>query len=587
MAARFHRHILRITLNALIALALVTGVASGAIARHDNSAHTPSPARLLKAGAHTISGAAGIVDLAALPIARVSAMRASLRPWARHTRLTAAEQAAYDQWAISHPSALPAARALPLPKPGANFVGGGAIPSLASKSAGINSTQSGGWYPPDQAIAAAPGYIFVGVNNLLEVDNTSYGVKFGPWTPDQVFASVKHSGDFFSDPQITFDAERAVYLIAWLEFNPTTNHDYIDLAISKTSSPSPLGNFYVYQVAGSVTGSDDGCDYPTLGYDYWGAYITCLTYSVSTNNLTGNRLFAFSLSAMLSGALGGINYWYNIPSSTNCQTSCAPSFALSPTIEDGVPQAEWIVSTDAGYSISSNLILCALTNTQAIGKTSPPTMSCDINTLGTGYSNPIGARQPGTTNTVDPGLGPKQIAYRNGRLVYTLVSAVNCNGVAEDSVTWIDTVPELTTIAANNPQLVNGINGNATESGYICFGGTTDAYMPAIIPSGEADIALVFNLSSAVSTIYPSIAYTGRMAVDAPYTMGQGGKTAYVVQGINSTGSSRWGDYSACALTTNLVSRGVVYCGGEFGGPNTSSTSSYGWDTELYSLRME
>ncbi len=80
-------------------------------------------------------------------------------------------------------------------------------------------------------------------------------------------------------------------------------------------------------------------------------------------------------------------------------------------------------------------------------------------------------------------------------------------------------------------------------------------------------------------------------AADPEGTMGQGnpggsGAWAQVVKGTNASGSPRFGTYSACALTTNLVTRGIVYCGSEFGGPNTSQ-NGFGWDTELYSLRME
>ena len=66
-------------------------------------------------------------------------------------------------------------------------------------------------------MAAAPGYVFEGTSGALEVFSTSYGKKYGPWTPAQLFAAVLHSGDTFTNPQITFDAERALYLIAWTE----------------------------------------------------------------------------------------------------------------------------------------------------------------------------------------------------------------------------------------------------------------------------------------------------------------------------------------------------------------------------------
>lgn len=99
----------------------------------------------------------------------------------------------------------------------------------------------------------------------------------------------------------------------------------------------------------------------------------------------------------------------------------------------------------------------------------------------------------------------------------------------------------------------------------------------------EGDMVLAFNYSS--SGIFPSIAHTGRTAADAPGTMGQSVNSAAVVFGAHSNDSGRWGDYSACALTTNSVTRGIMYCGGEFGGPHTV-LGGLGWDTELYGIRM-
>ena len=60
--------------------------------------------------------------------------------------------------------------------------------------------------------------------------------------------------------------------------------------------------------------------------------------------------------------------------------------------------------------------------------------------------------------------------------------------------------------------------------------------------------------------------------------MGQGYAASSSSVGSNPNDSGRWGDYSACALLGNFTTRGIVYCGGEFGGVNTA-LGGFGWDT--------
>jgi hypothetical protein len=81
--------------------------------------------------------------------------------------------------------------------------------------------------------------------------------------------------------------------------------------------------------------------------------------------------------------------------------------------------------------------------------------------------------------------------------------------------------------------------------------------------------------------------YTGSAPTDALNTMGQGGSWNWVIQGAQNVNPRFFGGFTTtCALTTNLVTRGIVYCAGQYGGPQSSLTGS-GWDTELFALRME
>lgn len=172
--------------------------------------------------------------------------------------------------------------------------------------------------------------------------------------------------------------------------------------------------------------------------------------------------------------------------------------------------------------------------------------------------------------------------YKGGRLSFAFATAVNWNGdtATRSGVYWADIEPFLTTVVAHNPQWVAGFNNH--QQGYFGDVGAY-TYMPTMSPSDEGDDALVFNYSSA--SIYPSIVYTGRMADDALGTMGQG-NSYFVASGSHPNGSGRWGDYSACALNVQPTTRGYLFCGGEYGGSQASATG-VGWNTYLYTLRME
>jgi hypothetical protein len=586
MLSRFKASTWRMIASGMLGLALVSAGAAGIFAQHQAKASTTKASFSIPG--HAITGAygrSGSVNLATLPpataaqIEAAGAASASVSGRVNRPLKTAAQLAAEHAYALAHPGSLPKAVGKTLGRT-PNSYGGGLTPVLTSSANGISFAQSGcNCAPPDQAIAAAPGYVFEGVNNLLEVYTPAYAQKFGPWTPNQLFAPVYHSGDGFSDPQITFDAERAMYIITWLEI-PASGSDYIDYAFSKTSTPSPLTNFWVYQFSASFWGAGDFCDYETLGYDYWGTHLTCILFN--GNSFLGNGTVSVSTNDALAGSFPVGWGWGSIPTDVSCGTGCFdPAYRISPTMEDGVPQAEWVSATDAGYGVTSqNLTLCSMTNTHALNTGASPTYTCAFTSLGNLYDDPAAAAQPSGTGQVYPGVGYKQIAYRNGQLYFALPILINCGGVVDDGILWNIITPQLTNLATNNPQHINGLVSAFTQAGYWCYT-NADSYMPTFMADNEGDAALVFNYSGA--GFFPSIGYTGRTAADAPNTLGQGTSSGFqAVGGTGNNTTSRWGDYSACALTTNLVARGIMYCAGEYGVGATAI-----WQTFLYSLRLQ
>jgi hypothetical protein len=70
--------------------------------------------------------------------------------------------------------------------------------------------------------------------------------------------------------------------------------------------------------------------------------------------------------------------------------------------------------------------------------------------------------------------------------------------------------------------------------------------MGAVGVDQEGNMAIAFSASS--SSIHPQIRYAGRLAGDAPGTLGQGEATLIAGTGSQSGGFGRWGDYAGMSI---------------------------------------
>jgi hypothetical protein len=475
------------------------------------------------------------------------------------------------QGGISAQTPAPAARqaqqlAQQLPASGAtaesqDFVGGGALPALGKQFAGLDSTQAGGGYATT-AIATDVGYVMQGTTNALAIYSTATGATLGgPYAAQSFFASVYHSPngypDWFTDPQMYFDAMRKRWIVAYLEVGADNLSNYLDVAVSKTDTPTQQYN--VYQFA-----TDFGPDFPgeictrmTLGVDYWGIYLSC-----------ANTVLAIDKAPMLTGAPNPKTWYWNDQVLIAGDAGLARQ--LSPTIVEGQQDAEFVVAIDTGFlpghDPSSNVTVCALTNQSAIA-TAAPLFSCLHASLSYTYIDPIPPRQPG--GTVAPrAAGLKQVYYKAGHLFLAWSS----------NVKWYDVIDYAEIRPILRQQRMDGVEVIAAGTGTLSApNGDQDLYAPAIVGTDEDDIVLVFN-SSGPST-YPSINYTGRKATDPNAVMGQG--TSGVVTLGSAMGPYGWAEYSACAIALNSVTRGSVWCASEYARPGA------GWSTRIYNLHAE
>jgi hypothetical protein len=452
------------------------------------------------------------------------------------------------------------------------------VPLLVKQFDGLNSTQKDGG-TGTAAIATDLSYVMEGVDNAIAIYRTATGaVAYGPYAPSSFFTPVYHAGDTFANPQMYYDTMRDHWIVVYLEVAPSGAYTYLDVAVSQTNSPTqptPGGQYNVYQFGTDFEGTptiSTYCASQRLGVDYWALYIACADNKIVLGHplFAGNTVFAISKAPLLTGAANPPTYWWN--DALKIAGDAAPAIALSAALEEGVQGAEFIVGNDTGYGVlSDNLSVCALTNLSNIS-TVTPTLTCAHTTLPNGgHYDPLPARQPGGPNIAVP-FALSQVYYKAGHLFLAWTSG----DLGRDDIIWVEARPELDLSRIDVLQHAGVGNYDANRN--------TDAYAPSIVGTDEDDIVVAYTSSNvnAVGSWVPSLHYNGRKAAGALYYMGSNFSDATVITGTHATTAS-WAIYSSCAISLNSVTRGTIWCVGEYPG----SVPDPGWNTRIFNLRAE
>jgi len=518
----------------------------------------------------------GAVDLAKLPTVKAGAQTVTqATPQQRLDPLTPAQRAAYEA-SLKHATNLPRADAgAPLPQTNVspNFIGGSKIPLLTKSVDGLTSVDAGAPFViPDPAVATDLSYVMEGVSESFAIYRASDGSRaFGPYLESSFFAPVFHSSDQYGNTLMDYDVMRDRWIVVAVE-GSSNGPTYLDIAVSTSTAPNqpmPGGQYHEYQILMASRGSGTHCGPVLLGVEYYSLTITC-----GVNNfagLLGDETIVIDKAPLLTGAPASYTLYEDVMLDNGHF-----AHSISPAIEDGVQDAEYLVATEAGWGGPfSKITLCALTNTRNIATTTP-TYTCGVVDLGVSYSDPVAPRQPGGSLTIFGGFGTRGMYFKAGRLYFALTTAITG---PRDGILWAEIQPQLTTQAAHNPQWING--ADYVQTGMFYYSDpNTDVYLPTVMGTDENDMSLVFNYSGAATTgLYPSVGYTGRKVSDAPSTMGQGGASGTPAVGLSA--SNYWSSSAGCAIPLNSVTRGTVWCAEEYMG------SGNAWKTRLIALRLE
>jgi hypothetical protein len=317
--------------------------------------------------------------------------------------------------------------------------------------------------PPDQALCVGNGYVVEAVNDVFNVFNSSGQSVLPDNTADNIVAgyprNVNHAvdlnsffgydpaidrttlvrGPFVTDPTCIYDAATQRFFLVVLTLETTaagafTLENHLDLAVSKTSDPTGDWNIYSIDVTnhgfntGGVNAGPYLGDYPHIGADAYGVYLTTNAYPWLHNGFAGAQIYALSKAQLAAGASTVTTVHIDTSGMVNVASDAGPTqpgFTVWPAQSPGASSfdlsangTEYFLSSNAadeathpvagtgGNYTSSQLITWALTNTSSLNGAPALALSNKVLSVGQ-YAIPPKQQQPGsgTLATTDTPLG--------------------------------------------------------------------------------------------------------------------------------------------------------------------------------------
>ncbi|HEX2915931.1 MAG TPA: hypothetical protein VH186_34535 [Chloroflexia bacterium] len=507
--------------------------------------------------------------------------------------------------------------------------------------------------PPDQGLCVGNGFVLESVNDVLRVFDTSGNPRSGVVDlntfygyPAAINRSTGEQGPFITDPSCYYDNDthRFYHVVLTLDVDPASGaflgSNHLDIAVSKTSDPT--GDWNIYRLPVQDDGSDGtpnhGCDngpnaygpclgdYPHIGADAYGFYITTNEYSFFGNGYFGAQIYALSKYALAAGpasigvtqfdTLGAVNgnpgftVWPAIsPDHDFDYRSGGTEYFLSSTAADeanGTHSARQIVlwaltntrslnSANPGVSISNTLLNVKLYTVPPASnqKNGPaPLRDCLNDASPNGCGTFLLGAKPPFTETLAPldsnDSRMQQVTYAHGKLYGALDTGVKINGQTKAGIAWYIINPE-----AEGKR----VKGEVNKQGYLAVPGNNVNY-PAIAINSKGKGIMAFSLVG--DDYYPSAAYAtiSEAGVGEVQVAGLGAGPQDGFSGYKTFGNPprpRWGDYGAAVadgeniwIASEYIAQTCTlqqYVSAPFGSCGGTRTSLGNWATRVSQVK--
>ena len=450
--------------------------------------------------------------------------------------------------------------------------------------------------------------------------------------PPAINRSTGVRGQFVTDPSCLYDAATQRFFVMALTLEPQVpgpcqgvfscvNH--LDIAVSQTSDPTGAWNIYHVDVTNDGTntgGANPGPylgDYPHIGADANGFYVTTNAYPWHANGFSGAQIYAFSKAQLAAGA-ASVNMTHidtsGLVNASSDAGSTQPGFTVWPAQSPGTnsfqlnnggteyflssnaaDEAQKPVSGNAGTRSSTQIVVWTLTNTSSLNTSPALGLSNKLVTVSQ-YGVPPKQLQPGSGATADKTTTPdvaqgdclndettllfdgtttgcwKLLVGATAHAAGTeVIASPDSNDTRMQQVMYangklwgaLDTAVSFDNNSANDRAgiawYVLNQNGNIFAQGTYGISGASLTY-PAIGVTASGRGVMAFSYTDA--TTNPSAAYA---PIDASVGVGDthiiatsgatrdDGFTGYKQQRFPNPIRSRWGDFGAAAVDGNSV----------------------------------
>jgi hypothetical protein len=497
--------------------------------------------------------------------------------------------------------------------------------------------------PPDQGLCAGAGIVVEAVNDAFQVRGTDGSAVTGVVDlntffgyPPAINRTTLRRGPFVTDPTCLYDPATGTFFLVILtlevvpETGAFTGDNHLDIAVAA----DPTGDWVIYHL--DVT--DDGTfgtpvhphcpcigDYPHIGVDANGFYITTNEYSFFGPEFNSAQVYAFSKKALSNGEQDVLVTQLDTTGADSGFNGFTMWPAQSPSTRDYSRAAggtEFFLSSNAaeeangvpGGSSSDSVVTWSLTNTRSLDSASPNLTLSNTRVGVTRYAIPPRSNQKAgpfplgqclndaacatvVLGTPDP-FAPEvespldsndtrmqQVTYADGKLYGALDTAVMVGGASKAGIGWYIVRP-----TAHR----SSVDASLVAQGQLALAGNNLIY-PAIGINAQGKGVMAFTLVG--DGYFPSAAFSAfdgkRGAGDifvAAFGQGpQDGFTGY--KAFGNPPRPRWGDYGATAIAGNNIWIASEYIGqtctlaqyeaAPFGSCGGTRTALANWGTRI------